>query len=148
MGKEAREARRERERLLSSHPAAAAAAGWPMTPSLASGTARRPTTATSSPPPSPRTSEVRLDIEEIHAYVDILRRTGYDWPAATYLPMSLLGAELVRNLLADLHRRPSNEAELGHLEQLGMALLHTRRPSLPGTEHRWWPRSTGISPAH
>jgi hypothetical protein len=124
MGKEAREARRDRERLLSSHPAAAVAA------ELADDTFARQWQSAeadygeliSSAQPGTR-AKFRLDVEEIHAYVDILRRTGYDWPTATYLPMSLLGAELVRSLLADLHApMPGNEAELGQVEQLGMAL--------------------------
>ena len=124
MGKEARQARRERERLLSSHPAAAVAA------QLADDTFARQWQSAeadygeliSSAQPG-RRAKFRLDVDEIHAYVDILRRTGYDWPPATYLPMSLLGAELVRNLLADLHAPiPGNEAELAQLDQLAMAL--------------------------
>jgi hypothetical protein len=123
-GQEATEARRAQERLRSTHPAAAAAA------ELADDTFARQWHSAeadygeliSSAQPA-RRAKARLDIDEIHAYVDILRRTGYDWLPATYLPMSLMGAELVRNLLADLHApMPGDDFELGPLEQLGMAL--------------------------
>jgi hypothetical protein len=124
MGKGAREARRALERLVSHHPFAAAAAG------LADDSFARQWRSAeadygeliSSAQPA-RRARFRLDVDEIDAYVDILRRTAYDWPSATYAPMSLLGAELVRNLLADLHAPvPRDDAELGQLEQLGMVL--------------------------
>ena len=91
MGKEAREARRANERLAGQHPAALAAAtmadelfarrwrGAEDDYSLVLGQVRR------------RQTSVRLHVEEIHGYVSQLRSSGYDWPAATYLPMSLLG---------------------------------------------------------
>ena len=92
MGKEAREARRANERLAGQHPAALAAAtmadelfvrrwrGAEEDYSLVLGQVRR------------RQTSVHLHVEEIHGYVSQLRSSGYDWPAATYLPMSLLAA--------------------------------------------------------
>jgi hypothetical protein len=139
MGKEAREARRAHERLAGQHPAAFAAAamadelfarrwrGAEDDYSLVLGQVRR------------RQTSARLHVEEIHGYVSQLRSSGYDWPAATYLPVSPLGAELGRSLYRDTGQAvPRDDLARQPVEQFAMYWRLRWRRSLAGIEPRCW----------